>query len=83
MRFLLVTTGRHYGENQKIELESLGFEFHLNDRLRYTGRPYTMDKDKQVFIEMESLQELVDFSDKWGQIIVNNNEIEIYDDFRE
>jgi hypothetical protein len=42
-----------------------------------------MDKDKQVFIEMDSLQKLVDFSDKWGQIIVNNNEIEIYDDYRE
>lgn len=34
-------------------------------------------------IEIDSLQELVDLTKKYGEIIINGNSLEIYDDYRE
>lgn len=81
MRFLLVTTGTFYQKEQKTKLETLGFEFSDYDNGIIIHQ--FKKTNKEIFIEMDSLQELVDFSNKWGQIIINGDVIEIYDDYRE
>lgn len=77
MEFILSTSGYFYPEKEEREkLESIGFTFKPSDSQGYTI-------DGEPTIKIETLQELIDFSNEWGQIIVSDGHIEIYDDYRE
>jgi hypothetical protein len=74
MRFLLITTRTYYDEYTKEKLEKLGFEFYFGGD---SGRGEFVMTDRQVFIEFESLQQLVDFTTYWGEITINEDVIKI------
>lgn len=77
MRFAIATTGYWYSDKEYIaKLEKIGFEF-----IPYNEKEFTI-KGSPV-IEIKDLDELIEFSNKFGYIIVSEGCIEIYDDYRE
>jgi len=89
MRFRIDTTGDFYSDEDKEKLEKLGFKFEPADPFCVSlGLPWHKVGGQEVFIEIGSLQELIDFQEKWGKIIIRSGYrgekvIEIYDDWRE
>ena len=77
MKFKLSTTGYFYPqEDRRKKLSELGFTFKPSDFKEFSieGNPE---------IEIETLDELMDFTKKYGEIIIDGKSIEIYDDYRE
>jgi hypothetical protein len=78
MKFTLSTTGYFYpNEEDRLKLQEIGFEFEHSDYLKFRK------SNKQPEIEINSLEELISFSNKFGGVIINDGSIEIYDDYRE
>ena len=92
MKCEVTTTSRFYDTQGKEELEQLGFEFEeigLPDD--YPGSRWKR-KDVPVILVFNSLDDLLTFSKKWGEIIISPSwkaqkaqtiQIEIYDYYRE
>jgi GT2 family glycosyltransferase len=77
MKFMLATSGSFYNkEPYRKELEGLGFTFRK-------GEFGWCINNKDTFIELNSLDELMAFVGKWGEIVLFDGRIEIYDDYRE
>jgi hypothetical protein len=78
MKFTLSTTGYFYpNEEDRLKLQEIGFEFEHSDYLKFKR------SNKQLEIEINSLEELISFSNKFGAVIINDSSIEIYNDYRE
>lgn len=73
MKFNLTTVKYRYEPKEIPDLEKLGFEFRADG---------TMEKD-EVSIEFSTLEELAEFSKKWGALIIDGEDITIYDDYIE
>jgi hypothetical protein len=89
MKFKLSTSCYFYDKDSAEKLKGLGFEFdeiqqHQRNHLGLS-QDYTHDIDITVNpeIEINTVEELVAFSKQWGQLIINGDSIEIYDDNRE
>ena len=87
MRFNLDTSGSFYNEEEKSELEELGFVF---DQRPEPGRAWHKSWDQEIYIDFNSLDDLIKFIKKYGQVVISPPEkegwgwdIEIYDDYRE
>ena len=81
MRFTLSTSGDYYYDSDaKKNLEKIGFKFKPTTFLKYE---YVIDYNVDPIIEFKTLEELVEFSKEWGEIILIGNKIEIYNDYRE
>ena len=77
MKFTLSTSGHFYPQaDRRKELEEIGFTFKPSD---YKG--FTIEGSPEI--EINSLEELIQFANKFGEIIVGDGSIEIYDDYRE
>lgn len=77
MEFTLTTSGDFYpNKERRTELEQIGFTFRPSNYKGFiiVGEPT---------IDIKDLNELIQFADKWGEIIVGDGTIEIYDDYRE
>ena len=76
MKFKLKTTRVAYRENQIDDLKSIGFQFERrnDDDFRIVNDPE---------IEFNSVEEIVEFSKDWGELIIDEDVLEIYDDWRE
>jgi hypothetical protein len=77
MEFKITTTGFFYpDEERRKKLEKIGFTFEPSKYLGFkiVGEP---------IVEIKDLDELIQFADEWGEIIVSDGLIEIYDDYRE
>ncbi|WP_114752280.1 hypothetical protein [Pleomorphovibrio marinus] len=77
MKFKLQTTGDFYPKDEeRKKLEPLGFKFIPSDYERFyiEGEPE---------IEINSLEDLIEFSNKFGELIISDGYIEIYDNYRE
>ena len=77
MKFTVTTSGAIYTEEQAEKLKTLGFEFFIDEQ----DCPHRAGG--AVEVEISSLEELIAFSDEWGDIIFSDGRIEIYDDYRE
>lgn len=76
MEFKVETSAYFYENESDIEkLKSIGFHF---EEGKY-GKAIKGD----VTIEIKTIEELVEFTNRFGQIIVSDGEIEIYNDYRE
>ena len=84
MKFRLETSGFFYKKSSVIELEKLGFVFNppRADEFVSFNNQYTK-QDGEVFIEIKDLPELIKFIKKYGEIVMDTDSIEIYDDYRE
>jgi hypothetical protein len=78
MEFTLSTAGYFYpNEDDRKKYEELGFKFEPSDYLKFRKL------DINPSIDFNSLEELIAFANKFGDIIVSEGHIEIYDDYRE
>ena len=81
MIFRLTTSGNFYPkdrESEREKLEKLGFTFKKSDY-----REFIIEKNPGPEIEINSINELMAFVHTYGEIIVKENSIEIYDNYRE
>ena len=79
MIFEVSTSGRFYNDNaHKKRLEKIGFKFVESDIVR----PFRKVTET-VTVEIINLDQLISFSKKFGELIVSNGSIEIYDNYRE
>ena len=84
MRFRVTTSGSFYFKDEADRLREIGFVFREDkNKCRRGFSQYFRKVDSDVFIDIDSLEELVEFSGRWREIIVKRGEIEIYDDYRE
>jgi len=80
MKINLSTVGLYYTIEDAKKLEELGFKFDDNG---FSKRLCKRIITRSVEINISSLEELLEFSKKWGELIISGNEIIIYDDYRE
>jgi hypothetical protein len=77
MTFNLCTTGYQYNNSEEANrLSVLGFQFETDEY----GRHIT---DHHPSVEFSTLEELMDFVKVWAPLIIDEDSIEIYDDYRE
>ena len=84
MEFKLSITSDFTTNERKIKYEKLGFNFEVNE-WHYNADREPWVKQGQSFyplIEINTLEELINFVREYGQIVLNDGEIEIYDDYR-
>lgn len=81
MKFQLKTAGYFYTEAQAAELQKIGFTFEPHTGIRKKHEFAKQDSD--IEIEFTTLDELVRFAHKWGDLVITEDTIEIYDNYRE
>lgn len=86
MLFRLRTSGWSYDESEKLRLSMLGFKFDYHDDRWPGGRTMSTVYAKteySPFVEFRTIDEIVAFVREWGQVVVSDGVIEIYDSYRE
>lgn len=91
MKFLLKTSSHFYPAKQIAKYEQLGFSFREADRasvLKTHSDKFTYVIEGTPTIEFASLEQLIEFSNIWGEVIVSqdgngHSVLEIYDGDRE
>ncbi len=85
MKFDLSTSGMFYSDKEQMEgLKELGFTFEPSRS--FTKRDRGVDDyviSGEPTIEIETLEDLAKFAKKWGEVILWEDSIEIYDNYRE
>jgi hypothetical protein len=81
MKFKVGTASSFYKREDKEKLEKLGFVFDKSKGFNITE--FYKDYDQNVEIEIESLEELMEFVNKWGDIVLSEDGITIYDGYLE
>lgn len=85
MKFNLTTAGTHYSHADAFKLEELGFRFESD--IKFYEDIKEFDTCYKIYsppeIEINSLEELMNFIKKWGKCVVTNSTIIIYDDYIE
>jgi len=85
MKFRLSVTKYFYMKDEKEKLEKLGFKFksypppEIGSGFQYD---YTVIKSK-IFVEINSIEELIKFSEEWGELVIHKDYLEIYNGYRE
>ena len=82
MKFKIRVASYFYNKQDKEELEKLGFKFTLYEPRKDSGEPYVVENYSRVEdwseapeIEIESLEELLTFYEKWGEIVFDSGKI--------
>lgn len=84
MKFKLRTAGRFYTEENKEILGTLGFKFKEETSTFTAVEKYCLDDSVQPTQIINTLEELLEFTVKYGDIIMReDNTIIIYDDYIE
>ena len=93
MKFNLSTSNYLYNDKDKKRLEKLGFVFdkelkalHIEDGKKWYMDDY--DVEQHIIIEINTLEELLEFQNEHGQLIMGRCDkeglwLEIYDSYRE
>lgn len=82
MRFKLITSGSHYTKTEKSKLETLGFEFDETVTGSWGGSSFTK-RGKDIEIEIHTIEELLALVKNFGEIIVHEDLLQIYDNYIE
>jgi len=82
MKFRLTTTGNLYWAEEAKKLEKLGFEFREGESA-WEGKIVFYKKESNLTVEINNLDELLAFQKEWGDLILSENKIQIYDDYAE
>ena len=81
MKFKLHQLKSWCNDKEKRELEKLGFYFEREKNTSWGEWHYCREKDPKI--EINTLEELIIFTKKWGSIILTEDQIEIYNDYSE
>jgi pectin methylesterase-like acyl-CoA thioesterase len=83
MTFRLTTAGCFYSAEQAEKLSRLGFKLQQTcEPTAYRFGDWYMPNG-QATIEINTLDELMEFVKEWGDIVLSEGNIQIYDDYRE
>lgn len=63
------------------KLENLGFKFNTSEW--DNGVMCLMIDESPIEIEINTLEKLIEFSREWGELVIADGRIEIYNDYRE
>lgn len=82
MMFKLTASEPFYrGDDENVkELKKLGFKF---EKYNFLGYSLRICDDSDAAIEFGTLEELMEFVEKWEAIVLTKGEIEIYNGYRE
>ena len=85
MRFRLTQNKFWMGDEEKEKLEKLGFKFkeELNEDYRKRNEKWKCDNNVEPVIGISSLEDLMKLVKDYGVIVLSENGIEIYNDYRE
>jgi hypothetical protein len=78
MKYTVSTSGNFYTKEKAENLRELGFQFEPTDYNKYD---FTISGKGEV--EINSLEDLNEFVNKYGEVIYSESYLEIYDDYRE
>lgn len=81
MRFKLSEAKIWNTDEEKRELERYGFKFSYDKHEEWSDEVWYREEDG--FIDISSLEELLDFVKKWGDIVLSEDKIIIYNDYLE
>jgi len=79
MKFKLTTTKKFYLDKDLPEYEKLGFTF---GKTHFSGSMSKISDDNAT-IEFNTLEELMEFVEKWKELVISKEKIEIYNGYRE
>lgn len=81
MKFTVTTAGYFYDASKLSKYESIGFTF--KDYKDHSDR--VVIDNREVEVELSTLDDLMAFSENFGQLVVSNDppNITIYDDYLE
>lgn len=87
MVFKLRMSANHISENDHLleEYKRIGFRFIATDDTFWTKLDLKLYVDDKVYpsIKIETIEELSRFINTFGAVVISENEIEIYNDYRE
>lgn len=83
MKFKITSSGNFYSEVQANKLEKIGFKFEKDDTYKELHNETQYKISEGVDMEIITLDDLIAFIKKYGHVIVDEDTIEIYDDYRE
>ena len=84
MIFKLRTSESFYPQDVIRDYESLGFRFTLTDPIwREDNTTYYKDSKFEPVVEINTLEDLMEFQKEWGMLVITEDTIEIYDGYRE
>jgi hypothetical protein len=84
MKFKLTASGAFYDGESAKKLTALGFPLKPNESGPLAKRfKFYLQEHDGVTIEIETLDALMEFVHEWGQIVLSDDTIEIYNDYRE
>lgn len=81
MEFKLKTAGYFYSDEDAEKYRKLGFKFSVYKDAFNPNRKNVIDGDPTI--SFSSLEELMSFIEEWGDVVVSNGEIRIYDNYLE
>jgi len=70
-------------KEEKEQLEKLGFKFKKTGKKYRSHGEFEVGSNENLTIEISTLEELVSFVKKYGKIVLYEDEIEIYNNYRE
>jgi hypothetical protein len=82
MKFPITQNKYWYSNESKEKLEKLGFTFEQTTE-RYKNFGEWQVTDCKPTIEISTIEELIEFTKEYGEIVFNGKTIEIYNDYRE
>ena len=86
MKFKLTTSSRLYSPGRRLTQRiQLGFKFKDSSSEYYMdGAPCKQIlSDSETFIEIDTLEELIEFCKEYDEIVFDGERIELYDGYRE
>jgi hypothetical protein len=84
MKFRIETSGSFYSEDDAEKLKKLGFTFEKDNFYPPEASQLLYKTGGEVFRDIGTLEELMSFVSEWGgTVILTEDEIEIYDHYRE
>lgn len=82
MKFKLESSKAYFLEEEKVKLEKLGLKFKILDNQLVSGENYYLS-DEPCYIEINCLEVLMKIIKDYGTIVLGENEIELYNSYRE
>jgi len=83
MKFKLTTSSYFYNDEWKEKLERIWFSFSEYKSHYFPRSENRYTKDLSPEIDINTIEELIDFQKEYWNLILSEWEIEIYDDYRE
>lgn len=84
MKFTISTSKKYYTKEYMELYQSIGFVFDEEGEERYIGEMFfRINTENKPTVEINSIEDLMEFEESFGPLIIDGYSIEIYNDYRE